>query len=384
MGHSPDRDARTESQAAHLLRAYPDWVPAPARTYLVHTEEGLPIRALARQLDVHASTILRQVRRIETRRDDPLIDAALRQLSRGKRQPDGQPGTGEIVTMPKPLKTDRASPPVASDALTEARIAADAIKVLRGLCDRGAVLAVARDMEKAVVVRDDGRGQSERMAVVDRVIAEAMALKEWITCPEPGARIGRYQITAAGRVALKQLMASAENRAMGFAEMQTPFAHGGLDEDDLRELRPVIPESPLAGLARRRDKEGEPFLSRDLVIAGERLREDFELSQVGPRVATDWDSYLTGPGPRPTGPRPGFGSGGAAAARERVAAALADLGPGLGDVALRCCCYLEGLEQTERRMGWSARSGKIVLRIALQRLQRHYLETQGRYGPKIG
>ena len=74
----------------------------------------------------------------------------------------------------------------------------------------------------------------------------------------------------------------------------------------------------------------------------------------------------------------------AKAAYDRVRAALADLGPGLGDVVLRCCCLLEGLEQTEKTMGWSARSGKIVLRIALDRLARHYAQTQGRYGPLIG
>ena len=39
-------------------------------------------------------------------------------------------------------------------------------------------------------------------------------------------------------------------------------------------------ESPLAALARRRDREGERFLSDDLVHAGERLREDFELAQM--------------------------------------------------------------------------------------------------------
>ena len=66
---------------------------------------------------------------------------------------------------------------------------------------------------------------------------------------------------------------------------------------------------------------------------------------------------------------------GPAAARSRVVGALRELGPGLSDVALRCCCYLEGLESAEKRMGWSARSGKIVLRIALQRLKRHYDET---------
>ena len=70
--------------------------------------------------------------------------------------------------------------------------------------------------------------------------------------------------------------------------------------------------------------------------------------------------------------------------RARVRAALSDLGPGLGDIVLQCCCFLEGLEITEKSMGWSARSGKIVLRIALERLQRHYEKTGGKFGPLIG
>ena len=63
---------------------------------------------------------------------------------------------------------------------------------------------------------------------------------------------------------------------------------------------------------------------------------------------------------------------------------MGELGPGLGDVALRCCCYLEGLETVEKRLGWAARSGKIVLRIALQRLKRHYDVLHGPGGPMIG
>ena len=88
-------------------------------------------------------------------------------------------------------------------------------------------------------------------------------------------------------------------------------------------------------LSRRKDKNGKMFLAPDLVSAGERLREDFELAQIGPRTTQNWDSFLTGgvSGPtksarQPGDPRP-------MAARDRVAAALRALGPGLGDVALR-------------------------------------------------
>ena len=71
-------------------------------------------------------------------------------------------------------------------------------------------------------------------------------------------------------------------------------------------------------------------------------------------------------------------------ARNRVALALSELGPGLSDVVLRCCCYLEGLETIEKKLSWSARSGKIVLRIALMRLKIHYDQTVGPGGPLIG
>jgi len=40
-------------------------------------EEGVSIRQLARVEGCHASTVLRRVRRIEARRDDPLVDEAL-------------------------------------------------------------------------------------------------------------------------------------------------------------------------------------------------------------------------------------------------------------------------------------------------------------------
>ncbi|MBN2906469.1 MAG: helix-turn-helix domain-containing protein [Rhodobacteraceae bacterium] len=366
----PDMDRVTPSQTAL------SWLPQATRWYLAHTEEGCSLRALARRAWCAPSTVLRQVRRVETRRDDPLIDDALTRL--GALTPTQTPHK-ETPDMTATLRQPRQT-------ADEATITREARRILRRLSEPGAFLAIARDLEKAAVMREGADGQTTRIAVVDRAVAEAFALKDWIMCRSRG-RVTVYAITQAGRAALKRLLAAQSTPQPGLAEAATPFAEQHRDWDTrtgekAERIRYNRAESPLSILARRREKDGTPFLSPDLVAAGERLREDFEIAQMGPRVAQNWDRFLTG------GDRGGFsGSGGPGdgprAARDRVAAALRDLGPGLGDVVLRCCCFLEGMEQAEKRMGWSARSGKIVLRIALQRLKRHY-ERLGEGAGMIG
>ena len=63
-----------------MLDQVPDWVPQEVHRYLAHTVHGRSIRELAREAGCHASTVLRQVRRYETRRDDFLVDRALSRL----------------------------------------------------------------------------------------------------------------------------------------------------------------------------------------------------------------------------------------------------------------------------------------------------------------
>lgn len=367
--------------------ALPAWLPKNARLYLRHIEEGLSLRAIARDEGCHASTIMRKVRAFENRRDDPLVDEALTRLGRlvvgsGATVVQTQSQTEEgACPMTAPIR--HASPKIVDQATLER----EARRILRRLCEIGAVLAVAGELDKAAVLKG-----TVRTAVVDREVAEAFALKDWIAVKSVG-RVTTYQITQAGRAALKRLLAEEQAaRNAGLGDAANPFAdqHRDIEDREMlddrtcepRRVRVNLSESPLAILARRKDKDGRPFLSPDLVAAGERLREDFELAQIGPRVAQNWDRFLT------AGDRGAFGAGdalgGSSRARDRVAAALRDLGPGLGDVVLRCCCFLEGLEAVEKRMGWSARSGKIVLRIALQRLKRHYDETYGSQSPLIG
>ncbi|WP_420584126.1 DUF6456 domain-containing protein [Ruegeria sp.] len=356
----------------------PAWVPEGAQRYLAHTETGQSIRDIARSAGCHASTILRQIRRIEMRRDDPLVDAALQSLAETH---FGDP-VAEAANSFGAAQEDSA-------AAQEEEFQREALRILRRLCETGSVLAVAEEMDKAVVVRDSGDGGATRTAVVECRIAQALALNDWISCDNPG-RISRYRISSSGRTALSQLVADAENKArtrseFGMAEAQTPFqaasgTEGGSSRP--RRIRYSAAESPLVALARRRDRDGKPFLDEALVAAGERLREDFELAQIGPQVAQNWDHFLTAGGRGSFGSE-AHGGRGSSGARDRVENALSDLGPGLSDVALRCCCYLEGLELAEKRMGWSARSGKIVLRIALQRLKRHY-ECQSERNRMIG
>jgi len=338
------------------LTALPASLPDAVRLYLDHTDNGLSLRALARREGRHASTVMRQVRRYEHRRDDPLMDEALQALSRSPPRDTLSPSQKDLP-MSAPLRPHTLAPP--SLVIEEATLLREGRRILRRLAEPGAVLAIAPDMEKAVVQREFPDGRTARTGVVDRAVAQAFALKDWIVCRKTG-RVASYELTATGRLALKRMMDS-EHHAEGLAEAAMPFADQHRDwdsrevqtEDGPRRLRYNLAESPVAALGRRRDKEGRVFLEPELVEAAERLREDFEAAQMGPRVTQNWDRFLTA-GDR-GGYRPDMGGDGNRGARDRVALALRDLGPGLGDVVLRVCCFLEGIEAAERRMGWAAR-----------------------------
>ncbi len=375
----------TEYQSADPIADpdIPGWVPHEAQQYLAHVATGQSYRDIAGRTGKPVSTICRNIKNIEARRDDPLIDEALTGLAETTICRSQSPSNTK--------ETRRMTAPIRTPIEDETQITREARRILRRLCETGAVLAVAQDMDKAVVLRQGADGDQTRTAVVDRRVAQAFAVKDWIECVVQGGRLARYTITNAGKSALKRLLEDDRKRRMGnagFAEGPTAFqgqhANWGTrkvagDDGKPVAMRVNLSESPLAGLARRKGPDGKPFLGPELVQAGERLREDFERAQMGPRVGQNWDRFLTG------GDRGGFLSDGGIGegpldARKRVSDALDDLGPGLADVVMRVCCFLEGLESAEKRLGWSARSGKVVLKIGLQRLLHHY-ETQHGFVP---
>ena len=109
-------------------------------------------------------------------------------------------------------------------------------------------------------------------------------------------------------------------------------------------------------LAQRRDADGQPLITEAEFAAGERLRRDFELAKLSPRVTAVWG--LEGAVATAGGRRCGLPPDGLAttdrvvAARSRVDQALKAAGEGLATILLEVCCLERGLEAAERRLGW--------------------------------
>lgn len=129
-------------------------------------------------------------------------------------------------------------------------------------------------------------------------------------------------------------------------------------------------ETPLGWLLNRRSRDGKTLISVEQFAAGERMRRDFTLASLSPRVTAVWGLPVSdAQGGRADA---AVQSDTVIAAKARLWAAFDAVGPGLGTILLQVCCYLNGLEDAERNLGWPARSGKVVLGIALDRLAQHY------------
>jgi hypothetical protein len=142
------------------------------------------------------------------------------------------------------------------------------------------------------------------------------------------------------------------------------------EPDGRRVMKAVnLGESPIAWLARRRDAQGEAWLTLVEIAAAEKLRDDFVLAGTVGRLTMAWDA-----GPKARGGRgPGVDPAERArAAKDRIAGALTAAGPGLREILEHVCLAGTALEAAERSLGLPRRAGKAVLKLALGRLVQHY------------
>jgi len=130
-------------------------------------------------------------------------------------------------------------------------------------------------------------------------------------------------------------------------------------------------ESPLAWLARRRGRDGRVMIEPHQLQAGERLRAEFTRAHLMPRITSNWSNPVPADR-RSGGQQKSFMADAVIAARQRVRYALDAAGPEFSGLLVDVCCFLKRLDAAERERGWPARSAKIVLQLALERLARHY------------
>ena len=132
-----------------------------------------------------------------------------------------------------------------------------------------------------------------------------------------------------------------------------------------RSVTVNLAESPLGWLLARAMIDQRQF------DAGEKLRTDWERANLSPSITMRWDAA------------PGSGTGRAnidhlepserqTAARQRFDAAMTALGRDLNDIAWRVICAGDNMPVAEKALGWPVRSGRLVLRVALDRLAAFY------------
>jgi hypothetical protein len=128
-----------------------------------------------------------------------------------------------------------------------------------------------------------------------------------------------------------------------------------------RSVTVNLAESPLGWL------HAHGHLDDRLFDAGERLRADYERAQIAPGVTMRWEPVrIRGTAGKlaPTERQ--------IAARQRFGGAILAAGKGLEDILWRVVCACETLPAAEKALEWPARSGKLVLRIALDRVADFY------------
>ena len=136
----------------------------------------------------------------------------------------------------------------------------------------------------------------------------------------------------------------------------------------VRAVRTVtvnLAESPLAWLHAR------GHIDARLFDAGEALRGDYERAQLAPSVTMRWDPVRV----KSTGASGLSPTERQIAARQRFDGAIRAAGRGLEDILWRVVCAGVGLPEAEKGLGWPARSGKLVLKIALERVAEFYRIT---------
>lgn len=213
----------------------------------------------------------------------------------------------------------------------------DVTRLLCQLSKRNAMVLTAHGMGEALIMRSLPNGSAKTVAKVPRDVVLSAAARGCLFVEERNG-FDIYRMGDSARSAIPRHMLAV----------------------DL---------SPIAVLSNRDSRNGESWLSADMVTAADHLHHDFEVAlsdPSGPDV--DWTAEIDHPSAK-RDPAGGYAA--------RVLAALDALrDPELARLVFFVVCCQEGLETVEKRLCLPARSAKAVLRIGLRILAQHYRAAQ--------
>ena len=230
----------------------------------------------------------------------------------------------------------------------------EARRVFRKLREPGLFLAPGFDGQFALA----GSRRAGRILKVSAGVVEEFRRHGWLSPRGTKPETFALADAGAGWLARDDNPADpfgAQHRIMGTRMVKTDSGAAAVAVNEA--------ESPLARMKMR------GLIDLAQYQAGERLRRDFTIAGLMPRLAADLSAPISN------------ARGGAKsepftekviAAKQRFRLAMTAVGPGLSDLLFDVCCHLKGLESIESANDWPTRSAKVVLQIALDRLAAHY------------
>ncbi len=214
--------------------------------------------------------------------------------------------------------------------------------------------------------------QGQSLLCVDGGIIEEWMTHELIECLDPvtspsigsstGSSIGTatWRVSELGRANLRRYLGKSTA-----AQHQLLVVGEGPDHE------PVTMNYAYSALDWLRRHRNGTYVINDLDYrAARRLQKDFDALGRGAHLTMSWQARSDGGSKAPSDHDRGHVA--AMAAQRRIHDALTFVGPGLGDVLVAVCQQNMSLQTIERDLSFPARSGKVIVKLALARLTVFY------------
>jgi hypothetical protein len=238
--------------------------------------------------------------------------------------------------------------------LTEQEIHREGRRILRLLAPADARLVRRDDGDWALLQRGD---PASRRLRIRAELVRAFRASGWLA-ELPG---GNLAPSPSGCAWLAEKISGTDSYAAQHRQLSVRLVETETGEAAVVAVNEA--ESPLVWLRTRGAITDVQF------EAGEKLRRDYTLARLEPRVAVDLAALkVQGRGALD----PALMPDAVLAAKQRFAGALKAAGPGLSDLLFDVCCALKSMGAVEAEKAWPRRSAKIVLCLALDRLADHY------------